>query len=236
MAGHEELDNLYAAYKQDSSPETLTAVVRQLKPTIDYALSSSGAGHDDPVLRSRAHVLAANAITRFDPNSGAALPTWVSSQLLPLRRMRRQSQSVVKVPERIQLDAYTLSRAEREFIDQHDREPDVQELADASKLSTRRIATVRQTLKRTPSESAIGDAAPPNVSDFTSEAVDYVYQDADHVDRKILEHKTGYGGGDILPANVVSTKLGLTPTQLSRRAARLSFQIQKTTRMLQNLQ
>lgn len=230
-----DLNTLYADYQTDPTPQKLHGVVTRMRPTIDYALSSIQSGND-PVLRSRAQVLAAKAIQRFDPQAGAALPTWVSSQLMPLRRMRRQSQSVVRIPERIHLDAWTLAKSEREFVDKFDREPDLSELADFSKLPIKRIATIRQTMRKTPSESAIGDAAPPIETDFQTEAVDYVFQDADHVDRKILEYKTGYGGSDMLPAHAVSTKLGLTPTQLSRRSARLTYKIQNMERMLQNQQ
>jgi DNA-directed RNA polymerase specialized sigma subunit len=40
----------------------------------------------------------------------------------------------VKVPERVQLDAYTISRAEKEFYDKHNREPDVEELAEGEEV------------------------------------------------------------------------------------------------------
>jgi DNA-directed RNA polymerase specialized sigma subunit len=229
MSPHE---TSFADYQTDPTPETLSAVVRTLRPTIDYALGSLQS-QDDPVMRVKAHALAARAIQRFDPaNGGASLPTWVSSQLLPLRRTRRQMQTAVRVPERIHLDAYTLAKAEKDFVDKHNREPDVSELADFSKLPIKRIHTVRGAVRRTPSETAIGDGAPPIETDFTGEAVDYVHQASDHVDRRILELKTGYGGAEMMQPKDIAVKLKLSPTQLTRRSQRLTYRIQEIEKRL----
>ena len=229
------IDSLFTDYQTDPQPEKLHAVVKALRPTIDYALTSLQAG-DDPVMRSKAQVLAAHAVKRYSPLHGATLPTWVSQQLLPLRRARRQTQSVIRVPERIQLDAYSLAKAEKEFVDKFDREPDVTELADFSNLSPKRIASIRKTMKRTPSETAIGEGTPPTETDFTGEALDYIMHDASHIDRRILEMKTGYGGTEIAPPWKIAQELGLSPTQLTRQSQKLQYKIQKIERQLHKIQ
>lgn len=233
MSAH--LEPIYNAYREQPSPESLHAVVHALKPTIDYTLASLQSAQD-PVLRSKAHVLAAQAIQRFDPANGAQLHTWVSSQLMPLRRMRRQNLTTVKMPERVQLDAYTLHRAEQEFMDKHQREPDVEELSDHAKIPIRRINIIRNTMRRTPTEGAIGDSAPPESSDFMAEALEYVHKESDHIDRKIIEHKLGYGGAEMLAPNIIAAKLKLTPTQLTRRSQRLTYKLQQIERNLQKIQ
>ncbi len=225
----------YADYLQAPDPTRLHAVVHALKPTIDYSLNSLNSSND-PVMRTRAKVLAAKAVERFDPASNTQLHTWVSHQLLPLRRLRRQTQTVVRLPERIQLDAFTLVKAEREFQDKHGRDPDVSELADFSKIPLKRIATIRNTMRKTPAESAMGDSMPPDETDYAPEAADYVHQDSDHIDRKILEHKTGYGGAEVLPPWAVAQKLGITPTQLTRRSQRMAMKIQRIEAQLKSLQ
>lgn len=221
----------YAAYQQDPTPARLHAVVGTLKPAIDYALSSINAV-GDPYLRAKAQVITAKAVQSFNPEFGAGLPTWVSGQLMQLRRIKRQTQNPVRVPEGIQLDAVTLMKAEHDFQDKHDREPDLHELADFSRLPVRRIQQIRQTFRKMPSQAAVGDAAQSFTPDFSEEALDYVYRDADYIDRKILEMKTGYGGTDPLPPKLVAQKLRLTPTQLSRRAAKLSFRVQQIEKTL----
>jgi len=225
----------YETYRQAPTPENLASVVSTLQPTINHALHSLQS-HSDPVMQTHAKVLTAQAVRKFNPESGAQLHTWVSHQLLPLRRLRRQSQAVVKLPERVQLDAFTLHRAEQEFMDQHGREPDVAELADHSKIPVRRIKIIRNTLRRTPSEADIGDSAPPEETDFAPEALEYVHGDADHIDRRIIEHKTGFGGAEVIPPFMIAQKLGLTPTQLTRRSQRLALRVQRIEAQLKGLQ
>jgi len=228
MSPHE---TSFADYQSDPTPARLSAVVKSLNPTISYALSSLQS-QSDPVMKIKARTLAAKAVQSYDPSHGAALPTWVSSQLLPLRRARRNMQTAVRVPERIHLDAYSLAKAEKDFVDKHNREPDVAELSDFSKMPIRRIAAIRSTMRRTPSETSIGEGAPPIETDFTGEAVDYVHQDSDHVDRRILELKTGYGGHEVAPPWRIAEMLKLTPTQLTRRSQRITYRIQNIEKRL----
>lgn len=219
------LDDLYGAYQVDPTPGKLGAVVKKLQPTINYSLNNIGAA-DDPYLRSEAKLIAADAVKNYDPASGATLPTWTTQQLMRMRRLKRQSQSVMNVPDRSQLDAMTLFKAEQEFLDEHGRDPDVIELADRAKIPVKRIEKVRAHMRKTPTQDAVGESFAPNETDFSAESLDYVYRDADYTDRKILEMKIGYGGSDMFEPAEVARRLKLTPTQLSRRSARLSMKIQ----------
>lgn len=221
---------LWNEWKNDPSPPRLRSVVEALKPSIDVALYGVG-GNNDPYLQSKARTLAARAVQSYDPTSGAQLPTWTMQHLQRLSRLKRQSATPARIPERIQLDNYTLEQASQRFQDEHDREPDTRELADLTKLPVSRIAHIRKTVKAMPSEGLYTAADVPivteSVPDFMSEAVDIVYDDLDHVDRQILEMKTGYGGHSTYAPAEVAQRLKLTPSQLSRRSQRLSYLIQK---------
>lgn len=223
----------YEHWKADPTPDNLATVVDTLKPLIGYQLANLGA-HDDPILKNKARVVAAQAIKKYDPASGASLPTWVSSQMQQLRRFRRQAHAVLKVPERIQMDAWHLAQKEKEFIDTYDREPDLLELADFSHLPARRIAKIRKFSHATPSEAALPDQ-PGDDTDFTGESIDYIYRDADHIDRRILEMKTGYGGHPPLPPAQIAQKLRISPAQVSRRAKRLTFKINQMEQAMREL-
>ena len=122
------LDDAYKAYLTEPTPDRLSDVVDHLDPVINYSLSSINASSDN-LIRNKAKVFAAEAVKKYDPQHGAALPTWVSGQLMQLKRFKRDVNQPVKVPERIQLDAYTLARAEQEYIDKFNKEPDVEELS-----------------------------------------------------------------------------------------------------------
>lgn len=224
MPGVSSPDTLYQEWAKAPDTSTLNRVVDSLSPVMNYALSSIGA-HDDPVLKTRAKVFTAQAVKKYDPTSGASLATWTSSQLQQLRRAKRETQSVMSVPDRSQIDALKLSQAEQAFIDEHDREPDVLELADYARIPVKRIEKIRKTVRAVPSESAMAGGGPVYETPFDEEALSYVHNDSDHIDRKIIEFKTGYGGSPLLEAKELAKKLKLTPSQLSRRSARIALRV-----------
>jgi len=224
---YSEIKKKYDEWLEDPTPDRLNSVVDTLQPSIDHSLRSINSS-DDRLMRTRARTLAAKAVTTYDPNAGAQLTTWTSNQLMPLRRIRREVQQPIRVPERTQLDAYTLMKSEFEFIEKHNREPDIEELADFSKIPRKRIEKIRKQYRRMPAQEALGDSIVQTETDYTSEALDYIYNDSDQIDRKIIEMKTGYGGKyDPMEPKDIALKLGLTPSQLSRRSAKLTLQIQE---------
>lgn len=219
-----DLDTEYAKYKSEPSPENLTSVVTALQPTIDYHLGQQNSLRD-PLIRAKAVGYAADAVRKYDPKFGASLPTFLSSQLRQLNRAVRQTRSPVHVPERIQIDAFKLHQARQEFFDEFNREPDTLELADYTSVPVKRIEKIRRyTQTAMPSESEIGDQE-ISAPDFAKEALEYVYHDADHTDRRVLEMKLGYAGHPVVAPKDIAVALNLTPTQLSRRSARLAKRI-----------
>lgn len=230
------LDSAYAVYLNDPTPDRLSDVVDHLSPVINYSLSAINEG-SNALIKNKAKIFAAEAVKKFNPAAGAALPTWVSGQLMQLKRYKREVNQPVKVPERVQLDAYTLSRAEKEFYDKHDREPDVEELSDYSKIPRKRIEKIRRSFRAMPSQGVIGEGFTQSETDFGTEALDYAYKDADKIDRKIIEMKLGYGGRyEPMQPNKISAMLGLTPSQLTRRSIKLSLRIQDIEKNLQDIQ
>ena len=232
----DNLDAAYQAYKTDPTPDKLSSVVEHLSPVINYNLSALNA-HNDNLIKSKARLFAADAVSKYDPTQGTALPTWVSGQLMQLRRFKRQVNQPVKVPERVQLDAWTIAKGEQDFADKFDREPDVDELADHIKMPVKRISKVRMAFRTMPSQAAIGEGHRQFESDYGSEALDYVYRDEDNRDRTRIEMKLGYGGkNDPMEPKLIALQLGLTPSQLTRRSAKLSYNIQNVERALQEVQ
>ena len=217
----------YELYKLNPTKQNLVAVTRQLQPTIDSVIASMGdAGN--PHLRSRANVITAKAIKSYDPESGASLATWVSSQLRQLSRDVRKSNNVLSIPEGVQLDSYALYRAEREFMEEHDREPTLKELADLTHLSQKRIIHIRKKVKAVVADGATTgedgtELTQGSETDHSQEAMDYIYNDSDTTDQKLLEYLLGYGGETPLDNKTIQQKLKLTPVQLTRRKARLAM-------------
>ena len=219
----------YERWKLHKDKDTLYELTKSLRPTIDSVVASLG-GTGNPHISTKARVIAAKAIQSYDPEAGTTLPTWVSQQLRQLTRDIRKSNNIVHVPDGVQLDAYNIYRAEQEFMDEHGREPTVDELADRAHLSVKRIKDVRTKMRPVITDSSTEDADGSSIleldsSDYTQDALDYVYAESDRNDKKILEYTVGYGGHQILDNKSIMGKLNLTPVQLSRRKARLSMRI-----------
>jgi DNA-directed RNA polymerase specialized sigma subunit len=231
----------YDRYRVNPTPDRLYDVVKSMDATINHALISVGS-QDDPLMRSQAQAYAAEAIKTFNPDSGAQLPTWVSQNLMQLRRFKRQNSGPLKMPERIHLDAMALTRAEAEFLDSKDRDPTLEELADMTGLSMRRIKKVREAFRKTPTEG-LETAGEGNFAssvaalepDYTGEALDYVYADADPIDKQLIELTTGYGGKEPISAADAAKRLKLSPVQVTRRRAKLALKLQEIERGLQRI-
>lgn len=218
----------YDAYIKTPDKTNLSRVVDSLSPTINGVLRSMGS-EADPAVQVKAKVLAAKAIKSYSPEYGAALHTWVSQQLQPLRRFKRTELNPVKVPEGIQLDALHLMQKENEFVEQNNREPDLEELADFSKFPVERIHKIRTTFKPVAAQGTFGESMTSSTqaqTDFSDESLSYVYKDADKVDRQIIEMRTGYGGKyDPMQPKDIALKLNLSPVQLARRSAKLAMRV-----------
>lgn len=222
---NEDIGTAHAAYKAAPTPESLHTVVQTLEPTVGYTLAALGA-HGDPLIRSKAMLATAEAVQSYDPTKGASLPTYVTSQLRQLTRDIRQQRNPIAIPERLQLDRYSLEKAKKSFVDKHGRDPDMLELADHTGLPLKRIQKIHAGEMSMGTEGEDGHAA-HSEPDFEQEALHYVYHDADHTDRRVLDLRTGFAGHPIMEAKDVAVVLGLTPSQLSRRSARLATKVQK---------
>lgn len=222
----DDLHSLTRQYKQDRNPKTLERIVQGLQPTIDHTLYSLNTA-DDPVVRNKAWIVAAKSVDKYDPDSheGVELPTFVSSQLRQLTRDVRHSRAPIQMPERIQLDAYKMNNATRQFEDEHGREPDMLELADYTGMPMKRLKKLNQYQFAVPTEESVGEVAGQQEPDYSVDAMEMIYHDSDHTDRKIMELKMGYGGFTPMTPKDVATKLNLTPTQLSRRSMRIAKRI-----------
>lgn len=227
-----EVDQHYSNYRADPNPENLNRVLQALEPTIHHSLASVNA-LGDPVARSKAYLFAADAVHKYNPalKEGSALPTFVSSQLQQMTRAMRTLRSPSQIPERVQLDSYKLDQAKKSYADEFGREPDTGELADYTGLPVKRIEKIHRYQFSTPSESALSDITREE-PDFDREAVDYVYHAADHTDRRILEHRTGYGGHPVLEPRDLAVKLKLSPVQLTRRSMRLTHRVNEAREAL----
>lgn len=221
-----------AAYKEwwlDKTPSRLNSVVKALDNTVSYKMSSMGIA-DNPQMKHQARLFVADAIRKYDPNSGASLHTWAQSHLQSMHRFKRENQGPVKVPDRAALDAWSIEKANRELTDELGYEPDVKQLADKSNISVKRIAAVRKATRPVAAASQMYDDGAATMSDYMGEALEYVYDEADQIDKKIIEMTTGFGGTTMLQKNHIAQKLGISPSQVTRRSERIGLKLEEMNR------
>lgn len=218
-------DDAYKAWWIDKSPTNLNNVVRSLDNTVSYKMSSMGIA-DNPQMKHQARLFVADAIKKYDPASGASLHTWAQSHLQSMHRFKRENQGPVKVPDRAALDAWSIEKANRELTDELGYEPDVKQLADKSNISVKRIAAVRKATRPVAAASQMYDEG-STLTDNMGEALEYVYDESDQLDRKIIEMTTGYGGVTMLQKNQIAIKLGISPSQVTRRSERIGLKLQE---------
>lgn len=231
----------YDLYRKEPSKQNLNRVIKSLGNTINYSLSSNNASND-PLIASKAKLITAKAIKEFDPGYKVSLPTYVSSQLQKLTRVARDLRNPIKLPERFIYESQSLKKAEDDFIDEYGREPDLNELSDASGMSIKKIADIRRKSIKQMSESQRFSGGEDDVEDnqtsidetaaegpdFLDEAEMYVYNGLDHKEKKVFEHLTGYGSTEVLTPAEISQRFNISQSTISRLAKKFSKDINDT--------
>lgn len=215
------LPETYATWQASQHDEDFANVMKALEPTVQRGLKAYGDGRQD--LRTRARILAAEAVKTYDPKKAgkAQLSTYVHSHLQRLQRVSADRSAAVRLPERSRMDAIVIRDAVREYMDKEGHEPDVVTLSEMTGISRSRqklAADAYKEISEAGLETEKGDTLLQGTVDDGEDAWrDYVYHDLDAKSRKILEWTTGYGGSRTLPKQEIAKRLRMTPAAVSSR-------------------
>jgi len=218
----------YDAWLADPTPENLATTVQAMDPVIVSEVQRYSG--PKPLLRAKAKGLTIRAIQTYDPTRGAALRTWVTTQLKPLSRYSQRMRPV-RVPEAATRRAAELHSIGLRMAERLGHEPTNEELSDEVGLSLDKIEKLQRQSKPALTESQI--LTPMNEEDTPSlPAVDFpspvgfsseaVYQTLSKRQQTIYDWKTGSHGKRIISNKEIARRLGVTPalvTQISRRIA-----------------
>lgn len=232
MRLEKEFEPEYNAWKTQPSPATTGALLRKVQPAIDRGVFANVGKDAGPVLRSSARRLALEALRTYDPQR-ARLSTHVINHMQGLRRLSRQQQQVLRVPERVSLDQTYLMKAEVELSDQLGRDPSTLELADYTGISPKRITKVRSYRPPIAEGSLMammspegGEGSMPSVEHGNLDVVmRAVYEDLDPINQKIIEWTLGLNGQKQLSNQLIASKLRLTPGAVSQRKAQIQARL-----------
>lgn len=219
----------YEAWKTNPGPETNAAMLRALHPTIEGAIRTH-VGEPNPLLVSRGRVMMLQGLAGYDPKRGR-LNSYAYNHLLGLKRANRQQTTILKVPERVQLDKYHLETAVKELRAQLGREPTDAQLADHTGFNPARIAKVRS-YRSGLSEGYVDDLEAAGVGFSGGGAQipggvpashwrDIVYDELDEYHRAIMELAFGLNGRRPLQNQEIARKLGRSPGAISQAKLRI---------------
>lgn len=236
----EDLDP-YEIYKAKPTPQALKATVDHHRTYIDNTVFRMLGKQPSPVVRTRADLLAAESIKKYDPASKVPLKNWIAQGLQGVHRIAKNVTEIVHVPDQIRRDAANLARARAELQEKLMRDPSDDELADHTGISVKkqqRIASGHLWSKAEGSYTAElergGEDGDENMPGFAKDPMDevhdYVYHDLDDIDKQIFQYRLGYRGGKVLPNQEIARRLNMSPSAVTQRAARIQRRIEETSR------
>lgn len=215
----------FNAWKQKPTKQTMGLLLTQVQPAIDKGVAANVGKQVSPVLRSSARKLAIGAIRSYDPVK-AQLSTHIINHMKGLRRIGRQQQSIIHVPERIAIDQHFLSQSQAELEDQLGREPTTSELADHTGISMRRIGKIRSYKSPVYEGSLLNQQSgeddpylPAVETDRAHYVIKAVYDDLDETNQQIIEWTLGLYGKPKLTNQQIAARLRMTPGGVSQRKA-----------------
>lgn len=237
-----EFEPAFTAWKKTPNNATRTALLHAVDPVISKAIHSYGGGSTgSPVLKSRAKMLALEAMNTYDPMK-SKLNTHLLSSMQRLHRISAQQQQIIKVPERVISDRKLLSEAEHELMDQLGRDPSDMEIADFTGFSLKRLGHIRQAHVPVSEGSVLAGQQGEEEDGFMPASVipghdpgeaawqDFVYADLAPKDRVIMDYSLGLHGTPRSSAVEIARRLGLSPGAVSQRAAKIQAMLDERKR------
>lgn len=233
----DDFDGVYAQWQKDPTPQNNTALLKTVQPIIDTALTSYAGARQSPAMRTKAKIMALNAMSSYDPQRGN-VRTHLLSQLQSLRRASAQEQNIIAIPEQVGLDFQHLTESEAALRDRFGRDPTDDEVADNTGLSVKRIRKIRSfhqpmpesaTIVENEDESFDGGVAStiPGSRRGADAWLDFVYEDLGATDKLIMDMTLGRNGKRRATTQQIASKLNITPGAVSQRAAKIQGMIDK---------
>jgi DNA-directed RNA polymerase specialized sigma subunit len=227
----------YQAWKAGPTPATNSAMLTAMHPTIEGAIRTH-VGNSNPMLMSRARMMALEGLTSYDPSKGK-LQTHIYNHLQGLKRVNRQQTTILYVPERIAMDRYHLDAATKELTHTLGREPHDEEIANHTGFSPKRIAKVRS-YNPAVSEGTIdtltqgagpyGEVHTPGKQ--RDLALDIIHDELDDYHKLVLEHTLGINGKRPLSNEGLAHRLRRSPGAISQAKLRIQQKLDNVRDLL----
>lgn len=228
-----ELWNKYRSGDLTAKKDLMTSLRPIVKNQVNRFRNS---GIPPIAMELESYKLVSHAIDTYDP-SKAQLNTHVINNLKKLSRFVTTYQNIGHIPEPRALLIGKYNNIYDNLQNDLGRDPTVEELADAMNLPVIEIERLQLELRKDlsmelPSAEEDGGGfymyvRPDDLDPRKKQALEFVYFDADPVDKKILEYTFGLGGTLKKKSNEIVKELRLSDAELKRRKINLAKNIKE---------
>jgi DNA-directed RNA polymerase specialized sigma subunit len=237
MGRKEQELRLFELYR-DGDQEAKKELLSSLKPLIrSQAQRFAGSGLPQVAVELEGVRLASEAIDTYNPKQfNTQLNTHVVNRLKKLSRFVTNYQNIGHIPEPRALMIGKYHNIFENLEADKGREPTQAELSDALHVSIAEIERLQSELRKDLSMTVEDDSDAGGFyfySDTTTadpkllQALEFVYFDADNIDKKILEYTFGMGNTPKLLSGQIISKLRISGNELRTRKAALGKEIKQ---------
>lgn len=222
------LPQLVEAWQKDKKQQYTADILKRLQPTITAAMTSYAGGVSEQ-LRIPAANIALQALAGYDPKKGSSVQTHVFNALKRLNRISSQRSNIIHIPQGARADYNMLRKLQQQLFEQTGKQPSIQQLADRSGISQKRITKLLQgnTVVSQSGNQAMyqnkDTGTSTNISD--QDYMRYVYSTLSDTDKKIMQWSTGIYGSKILSGIQMAKRLKITPAAVSQRRSNIQNQL-----------
>lgn len=218
------LKDLVARWQKSGSEEDTSLLLKKMEPTIKAAMTSYAPGMEKQ-LSIKAAKLTLDALKTYDPAYGTDPATHAFHSLKRLNRYGIQRNEIIHQSEGRTYETRMLSDISNTFEVENGREPTLEELADKTGFSKKKIeklmdsGSVLSATATLTTDSGNDTMVHKDVTD--KDYFEYVYMSVGPIDKKIMEWSSGMHGKKQLSNNEIADKLHISGAAVSQRKQKI---------------
>lgn len=222
---------LWKKWNQTKSKTDLSALLKSLKGVIQKEVNRASGSLPVAVLEGAAMRWAIEAIKRYNPNSNAALATWVTGYLQKVRRLNYQHQNMVRLPEEKQREFFAYNQALGHLRETLTREPTDHELASHLEWKPAAVTKYKSMLFNDHYESGSEMAVEAHTFDFDKIKFDFILEQLDPQEKMIMENLMK-ADKQRLGNSALASKMGVNENRLSYLKTKLKTKVRSLQKQM----
>lgn len=215
---------LWNEWNKDKSKSNLSKLMTAMNGIIQKEVNRASGSLPKAALEGNAKKWAIEAITRYNPQSGVALSTYVTHYLAKIRRLNYRHQNMVRLPEEKMLMFSKFREANDHLTEHLNRSPTDEEIASHLEWKPFAVKQFKSMLFQDHYESGSEKAVEAHAFDHDKIKMEYFKETLDSQEKTIYEslflpdeHK--------LSNSQLAAKIGVNENRLSYLKARLRKKI-----------